>query len=65
MDIEHRRFQTVKQINDMLTYFGKVDAIVKLQLLCAYCSSAVCMALSYGTCLVTTLMRVVFLADVP
>ena len=23
MDIEHRRVQTVKQINDMLTYFGK------------------------------------------
>ena len=23
MDIEHRRVQTVKQINDMLAYFGK------------------------------------------
>jgi len=32
-DIEHRRVQTVKQINDLLSYFGKLDAIVKLQLL--------------------------------
>ena len=39
LDIEHRRVQTVKQINDMLTYFGKLDAIVKLQLLYSYCSS--------------------------
>ena len=33
MDIEHRRVQTVKQIYDMLTYFGNLDAVVKLQLL--------------------------------
>ena len=39
MDIEHRRVQTVKQINDMLSLFGKLDAIVKLQLLYSYCSS--------------------------
>jgi len=39
MDIEHRRVQTVKQINDLLSYFGKLDAIVKLQLLYSYCSS--------------------------
>ena len=39
MDTEHRRVQTVKQINDLLSYFGKLDAIVKLQLLYSYCSS--------------------------
>jgi len=38
-DIEHRRVQIVKQINDLLSYFGKLDAIVKLQLLYSYCSS--------------------------
>jgi len=38
-DIEHRRVQTVKQISDLLSYFGKLDAIVKLQLLYSYCSS--------------------------
>jgi len=38
-DIEHRRVQTVKQINDLLSYFRKLDAIVKLQLLYSYCSS--------------------------
>jgi len=32
-DIEHRRVQTVKQINDLLSYFGKLDAVVILQLL--------------------------------
>jgi hypothetical protein len=32
-DIEHRRIQTVKQINDVLCYFGKLDAIIKLNLL--------------------------------
>jgi len=38
-DIEHWRIQTVKQINDLLGYFGKLDAIVNLQLLYSYCSS--------------------------
>jgi len=39
MDIEHRHAQTVKKINDLLSYFGKLDAIIKLQLLYSYCSS--------------------------
>lgn len=39
LDIEHRRIQMVKQVNDVLCYFGKLDAIVKLQLLYSYCSS--------------------------
>lgn len=38
-DIEHRRIQTVKQINDVLCYFGKLDAIIKLKLLYSFCSS--------------------------
>jgi len=38
-DIEHRSVQTVKQINDILSYFEKLDAIVKLQILYSYCSS--------------------------
>jgi len=38
-NIEHRRVQTVKQINELLSYFGKIDAIVRLQLLYSYCSS--------------------------
>jgi Reverse transcriptase (RNA-dependent DNA polymerase) len=39
LDIEHRRVQTVKQINDVLCYFGKLDSTIKLQLLYSYCSS--------------------------
>lgn len=39
LDIEHRRIQMVKQVNDVLCYFGKLDATVKLQLLYSYCSS--------------------------
>jgi len=35
----NRHVQTVKQINDLLSYFGKLDAIVKLQLIYSYCSS--------------------------
>jgi len=62
-DIEHRRVQTVKQINDLLSYFGKLNAIVKLQLLYSYCSSLY--ALSCGTCLVVLLMSCVSLRDVP
>jgi len=31
-DIEHRRVQTVKKISDLLSYFGQLDVIVKLQL---------------------------------
>jgi len=38
-DIEHRCVQTVKQINELLSYFGKLDAIAKLQLLYSYCSN--------------------------
>jgi len=38
-DIEHRRVQTVKQINDLFSYFGKLEAIVKLQLLYSYCGN--------------------------
>ena len=38
-DIEHRRIQTVKQINDVLCCFGKLDAIIKLKLLYSFCSS--------------------------
>jgi len=37
-DIEHRFVQIVEQINDLLSYFGKLDAIFKLQLLYSYCS---------------------------
>jgi len=59
-NIEHRRVQTVKQINDLLSYFVKLDAVVKLQLLYSYCS-IVCMALSCGTCLVVLLMSCVSL----
>jgi hypothetical protein len=38
-DVEHRRTQTVKQINDVLCYFGKLDTVIKLKLLYSYCSS--------------------------
>jgi hypothetical protein len=38
-DIEKRRLQTVKQINDVLCYFGKLDCVIKLKLLCSYYSS--------------------------
>jgi hypothetical protein len=38
-DIEKRRLQTVKQINDVLCYFGKLDCVIKLKLLYSYCSS--------------------------
>jgi len=38
-DIEPRRVQTFKQINDLLSYFGKLDAIVKFLLLYSYCGS--------------------------
>jgi len=60
---EHRRVQTVKQINDLLSYFGKLDAMLN----CNYSIRivVVCMALSYGTCLVVLLMSCVSLGDVP
>jgi hypothetical protein len=38
-DIENRRIQTVKQINDVLCYFGKLDSSIKLKLLYSFCSS--------------------------
>jgi hypothetical protein len=47
-DVEHRRVQTVKQINDVLCYFGKLDSVIKLKLLYSYCSS-MCMGRSCGT----------------
>jgi hypothetical protein len=38
-DVESRRLQTVKQTSDVLCHFGKLDAIVELQLLETYCNS--------------------------
>ena len=37
-DIEKRRIHTVKQINDVLCYFGKLEPLIKLRLLYSYCS---------------------------
>ena len=37
--IEKRRPQNVKQIVDVLWYFGKLDCVIKLKLLYAYCGS--------------------------
>ena len=39
MDITHRHDSTVRQINDVLCYFGKLDFSVKLNLLYSFCSS--------------------------
>jgi hypothetical protein len=38
-DIIHRHNATVRQINDVLCYFGKLDPVVKLRLLYSFCSS--------------------------
>jgi hypothetical protein len=39
LDVIQRHDATVRQINDVLCYFGKIDAPVKLQLLYSFCSS--------------------------
>ena len=38
-DIAQRRFTMIGQINSVLCYFGKLDKIIKSQLLKIYCSS--------------------------
>ena len=38
-DIIHRRNETIRQVNDGLCYFGKLDSVIKLKLIYSYCSS--------------------------
>jgi len=38
-DIEHRKHSLCGQMNDVLCYFGKMQSIVKLQLMKIYCTS--------------------------
>ena len=38
-DIIHRRNEMIRQVNDVLCYFGKLDGIIKLKLLYSYGSS--------------------------